>query len=163
MRKITFGAGVVLVLAAFVLGRLSAQDSATGPAPSCTMCPADFVPKAVVMACHKRPARPTGCFAATVGLVFEATVFPVDVVFLALFEHRAIVMGPDHARCRGQVARCCRARGHFQFHGVDARCPRQRDRNDGAARSELCGRQAEHFRPVLPVSCRRFCKAIRGK
>ncbi|MFL2537951.1 MAG: hypothetical protein ACJ0RU_00390 [Candidatus Rariloculaceae bacterium] len=45
MRKITFGAGVVLVLAAFVLGRLSAQDSATGPAPSCTMCPADFVPK----------------------------------------------------------------------------------------------------------------------
>jgi|TARA_B110000196_G_C20979805_1_gene582832 mannose-6-phosphate isomerase-like protein (cupin superfamily) len=45
MRKVTFGAGVVLVLAAFVLGRLSAQDSVTGPAPSCTMCLADFVPK----------------------------------------------------------------------------------------------------------------------
>ena len=45
MRKFTFGTGVVLVLAAFVLGRLSAQGLATGPEPSCTMCPADFIPK----------------------------------------------------------------------------------------------------------------------
>jgi mannose-6-phosphate isomerase-like protein (cupin superfamily) len=45
MRKFTMGVGVVLVLVAFVLGRLSAQGSATGPEPSCTMCLADFVSK----------------------------------------------------------------------------------------------------------------------
>ncbi|MBH97318.1 MAG: hypothetical protein CMM56_02575 [Rhodospirillaceae bacterium] len=45
MRKFIFGVGVVSVLAAFYLGRLSAQGTATGPAPSCNMCEADFVPK----------------------------------------------------------------------------------------------------------------------
>ena len=45
MRRITLLTGAMLVLAAFVLGRLSAQDADTGPDPSCnavsrpTMCP----------------------------------------------------------------------------------------------------------------------------
>ena len=44
MGRITIIAGAALVLAAFVLGRLSAQDADTGPEPSCTLCSADYVP-----------------------------------------------------------------------------------------------------------------------
>jgi mannose-6-phosphate isomerase-like protein (cupin superfamily) len=43
MRKLIVGAGTVLILAAFVLGRLSAQSPATAPAPSCNMCPAELI------------------------------------------------------------------------------------------------------------------------
>ncbi len=59
MRRITLLAGSMLVLAAFVLGRLSAQDADTGPEPSCTLCPADYVP-ADEIAAYERVAMETG-------------------------------------------------------------------------------------------------------
>ena len=59
MRRITLLTGAMLVLAAFVLGRLSAQDSDTGPEPSCTLCPADYVP-ADEIAAYERVAMETG-------------------------------------------------------------------------------------------------------
>ena len=59
MGRITVIAGAALVLAAFVLGRLSAQDADTGPEPSCTLCPADYVP-AEEIAAYERVAMDTG-------------------------------------------------------------------------------------------------------
>ena len=59
MGRITIIAGAALVLAAFVLGRLSAQDADTGPEPSCTLCPADFVPAEEIRA-YERVAMDTG-------------------------------------------------------------------------------------------------------
>ena len=59
MRRITLLTGTILVLAAFVLGRLSAQDADTGPEPSCTLCPADYVPAAEIAA-YEQVAMDTG-------------------------------------------------------------------------------------------------------
>ncbi len=59
MRRITLLTGAMLVLAAFVLGRLSAQDADTGPDPSCNLCPADHVP-AEEIAAYERVAMETG-------------------------------------------------------------------------------------------------------
>ena len=50
MRRITLLSGAMLLIAAFVLGRLSAQDADTGFEPSCTLCPADYVPAAEIAA-----------------------------------------------------------------------------------------------------------------
>lgn len=46
-------------MAAFVLGRLSAQDADTGPEPSCALCPADYVPAAEIAA-YEQVAMDTG-------------------------------------------------------------------------------------------------------
>ena len=59
MRRITLLTGAMLVLAAFVLGRLSAQDADAGPDPSCNLCPADYVP-AEEIAAYERVAMETG-------------------------------------------------------------------------------------------------------
>ena len=59
MRRITLLTGAILVLAAFILGRLSAQDVDSGPEPSCTLCPADYVP-AEEIAAYERVAMETG-------------------------------------------------------------------------------------------------------
>ena len=59
MRRITLLTGAMLVLAAFVLGRLSAQDADTGSDPSCNLCPADYVP-AEEIAAYERVAMETG-------------------------------------------------------------------------------------------------------
>ena len=59
MRRITLLAGAMLLMAAFVLGRLSAQDADPGPEPSCTRCPADYVPAAEISA-YEQVAMDTG-------------------------------------------------------------------------------------------------------
>ena len=59
MRRITLLTGAMLVLASFVLGRLSAQDADAGPDPSCTLCPADYVP-AEEIAAYEQVAMETG-------------------------------------------------------------------------------------------------------
>ena len=59
MRRITLLSGSMLLIAAFVLGRLSAQDADTGPEASCTLCPADYVPAAEIAA-YEQVAMDTG-------------------------------------------------------------------------------------------------------
>ena len=59
MRRITLLTGAMLLMAAFVLGRLSAQDADTGPESSCTLCPADYVPAAEIAA-YEQVAMDTG-------------------------------------------------------------------------------------------------------
>ena len=59
MRKKTFGVGTVLILAAFVLGRLSAQSPDTGPAPSCFMCSSELI-SAEELAAYEQVAIDTG-------------------------------------------------------------------------------------------------------
>ncbi len=58
-RKMAFFTATVMVLAAFALGRLSAQDADSGPEPSCTLCPADHVP-AEEIAAYERVAMDAG-------------------------------------------------------------------------------------------------------
>ncbi|MCY3730262.1 MAG: AraC family ligand binding domain-containing protein [Rhodospirillaceae bacterium] len=59
MRRITLLAGAMLLMAAFALGRLSAQNADTGPEPSCALCPADYVPAAEIAA-YEQVAMDTG-------------------------------------------------------------------------------------------------------
>ena len=59
MRKKVFGVGTVLILAAFVLGRLSAQSPDTGPAPSCFMCSSELI-SAEELAAYEQVAIDTG-------------------------------------------------------------------------------------------------------
>lgn len=59
MRRMIMLTGALLVLAAFVLGRLSAQDADVGPGPSCTLCPADYI-SAEEIAAYEQVAMEAG-------------------------------------------------------------------------------------------------------
>ena len=59
MNRRTLGVCAVAVVAAFALGRVSGGAQDPGPAPSCDMCDADFVP-AEELESYERVADATG-------------------------------------------------------------------------------------------------------